>query len=212
MPSTAQLLALIVASLILLAIPGPSVLFIVSRSVTLGRTAGLMTVVGNAAGEALQVIAVALGLGALMEQSLAVFTIVKLAGAAYLIYLGIQTVRHRGSLISSLAAVPRSATRRRVMLDGAFVGVTNPKSIVFFAAILPQFVNRASSDVSLQILVLGATFIATALLSDSTWALSAGTARLWLAREPKRLELMGGAGGLAMIGIGAALGLNGRKP
>jgi threonine/homoserine/homoserine lactone efflux protein len=97
------------------------------------------------------------------------------------------------------------------MLDGFLVGVTNPKVIVFFAAILPQFVDRTAGNVPLQIITLGGIFAGIALLSDSGWALVAGTARAWLARSPRRLAALGGTGGLVMIGLGATLALTGRK-
>jgi len=166
---------------------------------------------GGVAGEYVQVIAVALGIGALVERSVALFTVIKLAGAAYLVYLGVQGIRHRRSLRNALnqAAEPKGIAR--IVRDGIVVGVSNPKAIVFFAAVLPQFVNPSAGHVPLQMLLLGTVFAAIAVLCDSTWALAAGTARAWLARSPRRLELVGGAGGLVMIGIGAGLALTGRK-
>jgi len=95
--------------------------------------------------------------------------------------------------------------------DGFIVGASNPKAIVFFIAVLPQFVDRSTGHVPAQMLLLGAIFLAIAVLCDSSWALAAGTARGWLARSPRRLELVGGTGGLVMIGIGASLALTGRK-
>jgi threonine/homoserine/homoserine lactone efflux protein len=98
-----------------------------------------------------------------------------------------------------------------MMRDGLLVGVTNPKAIVFFAAVLPQFADRAAGHVPVQLLTLGAIFIGIALISDSMWALAAASARTWFTRSPRRLELIGGASGLAMIGIGASLALTGGK-
>jgi threonine/homoserine/homoserine lactone efflux protein len=95
--------------------------------------------------------------------------------------------------------------------DGFIVGLTNPKSIVFFAAVLPQFADRAAGHVPLQLLLLGAIFVAIALVSDSMWALIAGTGRTWFTRSPRRLDLIGGTSGLVMIGIGASLALTGGK-
>jgi threonine/homoserine/homoserine lactone efflux protein len=139
------------------------------------------------------------------------FTVLKLAGAAYLVFLGVQAIRHRRSLAEALGAKVERKTVARLMLDGFLVGVTNPKVIVFFAAILPQFVDRAAGHVPVQIITLGAIFAGIALLSDSAWALVAGTARAWLARSPRRLAALGGTGGLVMIGLGATLALTGRK-
>lgn len=198
-------------SLVFVAIPGPSVLFTISRALTMGRRPALITVIGNAAGVYLHVVAVALGVGAIVERSLAVFTILKLAGAAYLIYLGVQAIRHRrdvGQVLNRAVPVLRS---RRVLADGFIVGVSNPKSIVFFAAVLPQFVDPAAGRVPLQLLLLGVVSIAAALVSDSVWAVVAGAARDWFGRSPRRLAAIGGAGGMVMIGLGVHLAFTGRK-
>jgi threonine/homoserine/homoserine lactone efflux protein len=208
---TSHLLAFALISFVLIIVPGPNVLFVISRSLMLGRAAGVGTAAGGQIGVYLQVVAVAFGVGALVERSVAIFTVIKLAGAAYLVYLGVQAIRHRGSLRDALevAAQPRSLAR--ILWDGIAVGATNPKVIVFFAAVLPQFVNRPAGHVQVQMLLLGSVFLAIAVVCDSSWALAAGTARGWLARSPRRLEMVGGAGGLAMIGIGARLALTGRK-
>jgi len=211
MPSITQLLTFTLASLLLLAVPGPSALFVISRSLTLGRRAGVVTVVENAAGVYLQVIAVAFGIGAIVEQSVAAFSIIKLAGAGYLVYLGIQSFRHRQSLAASLHSAAEPKATRRILQDGFVVGVINPKSVIFFTAVLPQFINRSASDIPIQLLLLGSVFIALALMADSGWAMAAGLARSWIARSPRRLELIGGAGGLVMIGIGVGLAVSGRK-
>jgi threonine/homoserine/homoserine lactone efflux protein len=210
MVPTTHLLAFTITALVLIAIPGPSVLFTVSRAISLGRVAGVATVAGNTVGAFTQVVAVAFGLGPLVERSVALFTVLKLAGACYLIYLGVQAIRHRRSLAEALGAEVERKTAARLVVDGFTVGVTNPKVIVFFAAMLPQFVDRQAGDVPMQIIMLGAIFAGIALISDSAWALAAGTARAWLASSPRRLALIGGAGGLAMIGIGARLALAGR--
>jgi threonine/homoserine/homoserine lactone efflux protein len=208
---TGHLLAFAVICLVVIVVPGPNVLFVVSRSLQLGRAAGVATALGGQIGVYAQVAAVAFGIGALAERSVAVFTVIKLAGAAYLIYLGVQAVRHRRSLTEALGAPAERKTPLRILGDGVLVGVTNPKVIVFFAAVLPQFVDRAAGHIQLQMLLLGAIFIGIAVISDGTWAVAAGTARAWLARSPRRLELIGGTGGLVMIGIGASLAITGRK-
>ena len=208
---TSHLLAFSVTAFVIIVMPGPSVLFVFGRALGLGRLAGVATVAGNTVGEYLQVVAVAFGIGALVERSVLVFTVLKLAGAAYLVYLGVQAIRHRRSLVATLAAPVERKTTWRIALDGFFVGATNPKTAVFLAAILPQFVDRATGHVPMQIIVLGAIFSGIALISDSAWALAAGTARAWLARSPRRLEFLGGTSGLVMIGLGAALALTGRK-
>jgi threonine/homoserine/homoserine lactone efflux protein len=208
---TSHLLAFTVTAFVIIVVPGPSVLFVFGRSLGLGRAAGIATVVGNTAGEYLQVLAVAFGIGAIAERSVLALTVLKLAGAAYLVYLGVQAIRHRRSLIAALAAPVQRKSLGRIAADGLFVGATNPKTVVFLAAILPQFIDRSAGNVAVQVLLLGAIFSFLALICDSAWALAAATARGWLARSPRRLELLGGTSGLVMIGLGATLALTGRK-
>ncbi len=207
---TSHLLAFVITAAVFVAIPGPSVLSVISRSVVHGFAAGIATVVGNTAGVFVQVVAVAFGVGPLVERSVELFTVLKLAGAAYLVFLGVQAIRHRHSLAASLSQQVERKSTARIVIDGFTVGVTNPKVIVFFSAILPQFVNRQAGNVPAQIIMLGAIFAAVALLSDSAWALAAGTVRAWLSSSPRRLALLGGTGGLAMIAIGTRLAFTGR--
>jgi threonine/homoserine/homoserine lactone efflux protein len=211
MPPARHLLEFMLLCYVLIVVPGPNVLFVISRSLQLGRVAGIAAVVGGQAGVYVQVIAVAFGIGALVEASVAVFTVIRLAGAAYLVFLGVQAIRHRTSLATALASPVPAAGRGRLLRDGFLVGITNPKVIVFFAAVLPQFADRSAGHVPVQLLVLGAIFIAIALVSDSMWAILAGTARAWFSRSPRRLELIGGGSGLLMIGIGASLALSGGR-
>src|SRR5262249_7793187 len=150
-PPTSHLLAFTIAAFLIILVPGPSVLFVVSRAIALGRATGVATVAGNTIGAFCQVVAVAIGIGPLVERSLLLFTVRKLAGAAYLVFLGVQAIRHRRSLAAALGAKVERKTVMRLMLDGFLVGVTNPKVIVFFAAILPQFVDRSAGNVPLQI-------------------------------------------------------------
>jgi threonine/homoserine/homoserine lactone efflux protein len=209
-PPTTHLLAFTLTAFLLIAVPGPSVLFTVSRALALGRVAGVATVAGNTAGVCVQVMAVAFGIGALAERSVLVFNLIKLGGAGYLIFLGIQAIRHRRRLAEALGTRLENKSIARIVTDGFVVGLGNPKVIVFFAAVLPQFADRAAGHVTAQLLVLGALFAGIALISDSVWAVAAGSARAWLGRSPRRLELIGGTGGLAMIGIGTALAVSGR--
>lgn len=211
MPTSSSLLGFAALSFALIIVPGPSVMFIVSRAVALGRRAALLTVAGNAVGIYVQVALVALGLGAIVERSVAVFTVIKLAGAAYLVWLGIQAIRDRNSMSDALETTESLAPRRSVFRDGVIVGAANPKSIVFFAAILPQFIDRGGAPAGLQMMVLGSIFVLVALISDAVWGIAAGTARQWFARSPRRLSRLGAAGGLTMIGLGAQLALTGRN-
>src|SRR5580692_6360347 len=169
---TSHLLEFTLTAFIIILIPGPSVLFTVSRAIVLGRVAGVATVAGNTVGAFTQVLAVAFGIGPLIERSIVVFTVLKLAGACYLVFLGVQAIRHRHSLAEALGAEVERKTAVRLVVDGFTVGVTNPKVIVFFAAILPQFVDRQAGHVPLQIIALGAIFAGVALISDTAWALA----------------------------------------
>jgi threonine/homoserine/homoserine lactone efflux protein len=207
---TSHLLAFVVTSCVVIAIPGPSVMFTVSRALTIGRRGALLTVVGNAAGAYVQIVAVAFGIGAVVERSILAYTLVKLIGAGYLIYLGVQAIRHRRALNEAMVGRLMPARSRRIVADGFLVGVANPKTIVFFVAALPQFVDRGAGHLTVQLLILGSVFPLIALISDSAWAVVAGTARTWLVRSPRRMAAVGGAGGLAMIGIGATLAVSGR--
>jgi threonine/homoserine/homoserine lactone efflux protein len=185
--STGSLLAFAVTSFALIVVPGPSVLFVISRGVALGRRAAVATVLGNAAGAYSQVVVVALGLGALIERSATLFTAVKLVGAAYIVYLGARAIRHRRGLASVIEAATAPRGTRRILREGYVVGITNPKSAVFMAAVLPQFTDPAQGHVPIQLLVLGLIFVAIALVSDSIWGLAAGTARAWGGRSPRRV-------------------------
>ncbi len=205
-----RLLAFAATAFVLIVIPGPSVLFVISRGVSLGRRAAVATVAGNALGAYLQALLVAAGLGTVVARSATVFTVVKLAGAAYLGYLGLQAFRHRRSLAAALdvAATPRSL--RRIVREGFVVGVTNPKVAVFFASVLPQFVDPSRAAVPLQMALLGLVFVAIALVSDSVWGVAAGSAKSWLQASPDRLAAVGGTGGVITMALGVRLALTGR--
>jgi len=212
MVSMDRVLVFAAVSFLLIVIPGPSVLFVIGRALSYGRRTALMSVVGNALGAYVLVTCVAFGIGAVVERSVVVFTALKLAGAAYLVYLGIKALRQRESLTAAFAgSAPQPRSGVRTVWEGFTVGVANPKTIVFFAAVLPQFVDRARGHVALQMLLLGLVFAAIALVSDSVWGLVAATARGWFARSPRRLALVGEVGGLTMIGLGVALAATGRK-
>ncbi|MBD8607893.1 LysE family translocator [Aeromicrobium sp. CFBP 8757] len=209
--------AFALAALALVVVPGPSVLFVIGRSLSLGRVGGFFSVLGNALGMVPAIVAVSLGIGAVVAQSLVALTVVKVLGAAYLVFLGVQAIRHRHDHVGSgpELLVSRPSARRLVaegfVAEGFVVGVTNPKTIVFFVAVLPQFVSRDAGAISLQLALLGGIFCAIALACDSAWALTAGTARSWFARDPRRLARMGAGGGVMMIGLGGALAVTGSK-
>jgi threonine/homoserine/homoserine lactone efflux protein len=204
------MLTFAVTSALLIIVPGPSVLFVISRGVALGRRAALLTVLGNAGGVFVQELAVAAGLGAVLERSTVLFDAVRLGGAAYLVYLGVQAVRHRREL-STVLDVTTTRPPSSILREGFVVGLTNPKLVIFFTAVLPQFVDPDGGPVPLQLLLLGGIFVGLALILDSCWGLAAGTARAWLSGAPHRLERLGGAGGLVIVGLGLRLAVTGRK-
>lgn len=199
------LLAFSLAVVGLMLIPGPTVLFVIGRSLALGRIGGLLSVLGNASGALLNATLVALGVGVLIQQSLVVFTVIKAAGAVYLIYLGIQTIRHRKDAAAAVTKPVAQRSKLRLLGEGFLVGVSNPKTIVFMIAVLPQFVTYSRGAIPLQLGLLGAIFVAIALICDSTWALIAGTARTWFAKSPKRIGTLSGVGGGMMIGLGVVV-------
>ena len=211
MLSTDRLLAFAAMSFLLIVIPGPSVLFVIGRALAQGRRAALTTVVGNTLGAYVLIVAVALGVGSIVERSVLVFTVLKLAGAAYLVYLGVKAWRERGSLQAAFTGDKAAQGGLRTLWEGFAVGVANPKTIVFFAAVLPQFVDRAQGHVAVQMLLLGLVFNVIAVACDSVWGLAAATGRDWFARSPQRLSVVGGAGGLTMIGLGVTIAVTGRK-
>ena len=209
MPTTSQWIAFVVASALFIQVPGPSLLFTIGRALTVGRRDALLSVAGNALGITTQVLLVAVGLGAVVAASAEAYTVLKIAGAAYVVWLGIQAIRHRADARAALAAVDGErvapAPASRSLRIGFTVGLTNPKTIVFFVAFLPQFVNEPAGHTGAQLALLGVVFGAMAVVSDGAWALAAGKARDWFARRPHRLDRLGAAGGIMMIGLGATM-------
>lgn len=207
-----NLLAFSLAAFILIVVPGPSVLFTIGRSIALGRTGGFMSILGITLGGIPIVVAVALGVGAVIDQSVVLFTVVKVAGAIYLVYLGVQAIRHRkdAARTTTARAAPRSA--RRQVMQGFVVGLTNPKTIAFFVAVLPQFVDVSAGAVPLQLLVLGTVVLMIGLVCDSAWVLASSAARDWFGRSPRRLWAMSATGGGLMIGLGGMLAVTGIRP
>ena len=213
MVPSGRLLAFAAVAFVIIIIPGPSVLFVVGRALAHGRRVALASVLGNEAGSLVLVALVAAGVGPLVQRSALIFTTLKLAGAAYLVFLGARAFlqRRQHLLADPAAAAAAPHGWARAVLQGFLVGVSNPKTAVFFAAILPEFVARSRGDVPVQMLVLGAIFALIATVSDGAWSLIASGARSWFGRSPRRLELVGGTGGLAMIGLGITVAVTGRR-
>ncbi len=205
MPRPETLYVFAVACVGLVLLPGPAVIYVVTRGVVHGRRAGLMSVLGVETGNLFQVLAATVGLAAVIASSAEAFTVVKYLGAAYLIYLGIRALL--GSEDATEDRVAPARSDRRLYLDGLLVGALNPKLALFLLAFLPQFVDPAIGPVWLQTLVLGLIFNVTAAIGDSLFALAAASAggrvRRWL-----RSRRLGHASGLVYLGLGAAAALS----
>jgi threonine/homoserine/homoserine lactone efflux protein len=211
MISSGQLLGFVLVSVVLIVVPGPGVLFVVGRALAHARRTALATAAGHASGNYVVAACVAFGLGTLLERSAQAFVAIKLARAAYLVWLGIQAIRRRGSLADAMTAAAAPRAGWRALRDGFTVGVTNPKSLILFGVILPQFVNRGAGHVPAQMLLLALVSVSIGAVTDSAWGLAASGVRAWFAKSPRRYAFVGGAGGLAMIGVGVTVALTGRK-
>jgi len=207
MPDPALYGLFILAALALLAIPGPAVLYVVSQSVEGGPRAGLMSTVGIHLGTLVHVAAAAIGLSSLLVSSAEAFDVVKYAGAAYLVFIGVRTLMGRASEEPQALEVD---TRRRVA-RGATVQVLNPKTALFFFAFLPQFVDPRAGTTGLQILVLGLTFAALGLLSDGTYAVAAGALARRLRSSRRAASVSRWASGTILIGLGVTAALAGKR-
>ncbi len=215
MVSLEQAIGITLASVVLIAVPGPSVMFIVGRALSYGRVSAMGSVIGNAIGCYSVGVVIALGLGPLLERSEILFQTIKWAGILYLVYLGIQAIRHAGPVTtdedegSEAKAVKNSKTPWSAIRTGTIVGLTNPKSFVLFTAIVPQFINPAAGSTTLQMLALGIVPMLIGLITDASWALVAGRARTWLAKSPKRMTAIGRVGGASIIGVAASVAVSG---
>lgn len=200
MPSPPTLLLFSLAALALLVFPGPAVLYIVNRSVSQGRRAGLVSVAGIHVGTTLHVVAGVLGLSALLVASSTAFMIVKTAGAIYLVWLGVRTwIRADAEQLDEHRGV---RSLRRVFMDGVVVNALNPKTAVFFLAFVPQFVDHSRADVTLQLIVLGALFIGLGILSDGAYALAAGAISEQLRLHSGSGRVRARASGAVLVGLG----------
>jgi len=202
-----RLIEYIIAAMIIILAPGPSVLFVIARAIAWGRKVAVFTVAGNVTGAFFLSSLVAFGLGPILSRSDLAYSAVQWGGGGYLVFLGITAIRARkiaaADMKSQGSVVPtfwRSFWRSA--RDGFWVGALNPKGLVFYAAVLPQFVDIERGNVTGQLLFLGALFSVLAFISDGTWGLLAGTARAWLASDEKRLELLRVIGGCVMIILG----------
>jgi threonine/homoserine/homoserine lactone efflux protein len=204
--NTSHLTAFFIASIVIIIVPGPSVLFTLARGVAWGRSVAVLTVLGNSLGTFLLSIVVAVGLGPLIAHSKTFSTVLQIMGGCYLLWLGIGALRHRHAHAQAMTKRENSRPRPlHVIRQGFTVGVLNPKSLVFFVAVFPHFVDRSQGDVTGQLLIFGAIFSVMAFCSDGTWGLIAGTAREWLASSPARLVVMRTTGACVMMTLGTLI-------
>jgi threonine/homoserine/homoserine lactone efflux protein len=203
MPAPTTLALFAAATMVLLIVPGPAVLYIVTRSVAQGRGAGLVSVLGVHTGSLVHVAFAAVGVSALLYASAAAFTVVKYAGAAYLVYLGLRKLFGRGEAGDHGVAEPIAVSRSRLYANGVVVNVLNPKTAIFFLAFLPQFVNPARGPVALQIVILGTCFIALGVVSDGAYALLASALAGRLRRTPRARRALDRSSGVMLLGLGA---------
>jgi len=202
MPAPATFALFAAATVVLLVVPGPAVLYIVTRSVAQGRGAGLVSVLGVHTGSLVHVAFAAVGVSALLYASATAFTAVRYAGAAYLVFLGLRKLLGRGAG-DDAAAGPAPASARRLYGQGVVVNVLNPKTAIFFLAFLPQFVNPARGPVALQIAVLGTCFIALGIVSDGSYALLSSALAGRLRRTPGARRAIDRSSGAMLVGLGA---------
>lgn len=203
MVSARQLLDVGAASVLLIVVPGPSVLFIVGRTLSHGRRVALASLLGNSGGALIAAATIAVGLGPILERSDAILHVIKLVGVAYLLFLGVQAFRHADTAEAHGRHEPALSTSR-ALRTGLTVGMTNPKSFIIFGAVLPQFVERSRGGLSGQMLALALVPITIGLVTDSLWLSLAGRARSWLSSSPRRARNVGRAGGLALIALGVS--------
>ena len=192
--------------MVIILAPGPSVLFVIARAIAWGRATAVFTVAGNVTGAFSLSVFVALGLGPILQRSELAYIAVQWGGGLYLVYLGVDAIRKRSAHAADMTNQGEIApTIRRSIRDGFWVGALNPKGVVFFAAVLPQFIDREQGSVTAQLILLGAIFSILAFVSDGSWGMLAGTARNWLATDTKRLERLRATGGIIMIILGISV-------
>ena len=209
MPEPEVFAAFALASLALLIVPGPSVLYIVTRSMDQGRAAGLVSVLGIHTGSIVHVAAAALGLSAILASSALSYGVVKYAGAAYLIWLGIRTFREPGE--ERVTGTGRNHSLARIYVQGVVVNVLNPKTALFFLAFLPQFVDVSKGSIPVQVVILGVTFILLGFVSDGTYALVSARVSKALAARRRSGAVRRWLPGVTLIGLGVASAITGRR-
>jgi len=196
----------LVASVLIILAPGPSVLFTLARGVAWGRSVAVLTVLGINVGALLLSLVVAFGLGPLLAHSKPLSIALQIVGGLYLIWLGVDALRQREAHAHAMTEREDvRPSRVQVIRQGFTVGILNPKTLIFFAAVFPHFVDRTKGNVTVQLVVFGCVFCVIAFVCDSTWGVVAGTAREWLVASPRRLVVLRSIGGAVMCALGVVI-------
>ena len=203
MINTQNLTQFVLASVAIILVPGPSVMFVIARAVAWGRMTAVITALGNALGMLLLSVFIAVGLGPLLQRSELLLIVVQVLGGIYLIYLGIDALRHRQAHADDMVKVEEvKPSNYQILRQGFTVGVLNPKALVFFSAVFPQFVDPAVGSITIQLLIFGAIFTALALMLDGTWGILVGSSRDWFVTSKSRLVTLRTIGGVVMMALG----------
>ncbi|SOD72663.1 threonine/homoserine/homoserine lactone efflux protein [Jatrophihabitans sp. GAS493] len=209
MPTTSVLLSFLGATVLLILLPGPNMFFLLARGIGSGRQAAVVSAFGIEAATTVFVVATAFGFSAVLASSAIAFSVIRYAGAAYLIYLGLRTILGGGEIERQLDSTPASA--RRSAREAFLVGITNPKVALFFVAFFPQFLDPARGPVAAQTFLLGAIFVVVGLSFDLVFAFSSGSIGRLLQRRPAILRRQRYVSGLAYLGLGAFAAATGQR-
>jgi threonine/homoserine/homoserine lactone efflux protein len=204
--NTQNLTQFILASVAIILVPGPSVMFVIARAVAWGRITALLTALGNALGMLLLSVFIAIGLGPLLQRYELLLIVVQVLGGMYLIHLGIDAWRHRQEHADDMVKIEEvKPSNYQILRQGFTVGALNPKALVFFSAVFPQFVDPDVGSITIQLLIFGAIFTALALLLDGTWGVLVGSSRDWFVTSRNRLVFLRTVGALVMMALGVGV-------
>ena len=197
------LFELIIASVAIILIPGPSVMFVVARAVAWGRITAVLTALGNSLGMLLLSVFIALGLGPLLQRSELLLVVVQVLGGIYLIHLGVDAYRHRQEHADDMIKIEEiKPSNFQILRQGFTVGALNPKALVFFSAVFPQFVNTKVGTITFQLLIFGVIFSCLSFLLDGTWGVVVGSSRDWFVTSKNRLVALRTIGAVVMVALG----------
>ena len=206
MINTQNLTQFVLASVAIILVPGPSVMFVIARAVAWGRMTAAITALGNALGMLLLSVFIAVGLGPLLQRYALLLIVVQVLGGMYLIHLGIDAWRHRQEHADDMVKIEEvKPSSYQILRQGFTVGALNPKALVFFSAVFPQFVDPDVGSITIQLLIFGAIFTALALLLDGTWGVLVGSSRDWFVTSRNRLVFLRTVGSLVMMALGVGV-------